>query len=106
VETCDYFLASKIGPTASNPSYTNVRTIYGLLVGKNYDNSTESGIDTGSVSSAINIQIQWTNNLVRIIHLKFLSCMIDGFKLVHQVLFCWLSKKNLCFCFDIKKKIK
>jgi hypothetical protein len=35
-ETCDYFLESKIGPTEANPSNTTVRTIYGLLVSKNY----------------------------------------------------------------------
>ena len=63
-ETCDYFIESKIGPTASNPSNTNVRTIYGLLVGRCYDPATESGLDTGGISSAINIDITWTNNLV------------------------------------------
>ena len=36
-ELCDYFLDSKIGPT------TNTRTIYGVLVGRNYDESMESG---------------------------------------------------------------
>ena len=63
-ETCDYFIESKIGPTAANPGNTTVRTIYGLLVGRSYDTATESGIDTGGISSAINIDITWTNNLV------------------------------------------
>jgi hypothetical protein len=64
VETCDYFLESKIGPTEANPSNTTVRTIYGLLVGKNYDPTMESGLDAGGISSGIYVEIEWTNNLV------------------------------------------
>ncbi len=31
---CDYFLESKIGPTASQPGNSNVRTIYGYISGQ------------------------------------------------------------------------
>ena len=59
----DYFIESRIGPTNTNASYTNVRTIYGLLVGQSYDDKTESGVNTGKISSAISIEITWLNNL-------------------------------------------
>jgi hypothetical protein len=59
---CDYFIESKIGPTPSNPSNSSVRTIYGLLLGNNYDPSMESGINAGGISSGITIEITLTNN--------------------------------------------
>ena len=90
-ETCDYFLETKIGPTASHPDYTNVRTIYGLLVGRNYDPNLESGLDTGGISSAINIEIQWTSNLVSnnilevfILHDRWLQIQPNGSVLLIQ----------------------
>ena len=88
---CDYFLDSKIGPTASHPEYTNVRTIYGLLVGQNYDPQLESGIDTGGISSAINIDITWTNNLADpntlemfILHDRWITIFPNGSTLVTE----------------------
>jgi hypothetical protein len=58
---CDYFVEPKIGATAMNPSYTNVRNIYGLLVGQCYDPKSESGINAGKLASQISIEIQWTS---------------------------------------------
>ena len=91
VETCDYFLENKIGPTDSNPAYTNVRTIYGLLVGNNYDPNLESGLNTGGISSAINIEIQWTTNLVSnnilevfILHDRWLQIQPNGSVLLFE----------------------
>lgn len=61
-EYCDYFIDSKIGPTASSPNNTNVRTIYGLLLGQCYDTKTESGINGPALSSQISIVVQFTNS--------------------------------------------
>jgi hypothetical protein len=58
---CDYFIDSKIGPTALSPNNTNVRTIYGMLLGQAYDPATESGINGPSLSSQISVQMQFTN---------------------------------------------
>ena len=88
---CDYFLESKIGPTASQPGNSNVRTIYGLLVGRNYDTQTESGMDTGGISSAINVDITWTNALqstntleMYILHDRWISIGPNGATLLTE----------------------
>ena len=54
-------------------------------MGKSYDTETESGIDTGGISSAITIEITWTNSLssintleLYIIHDRWISIDPNG----------------------------
>jgi len=85
VETCDYFVEPKIGPTPAVPGNTTVRCIYGLLIGNNYTPEVESGIDTGGISSGITLEITWTNNLTNpsilecyILHDRWIAVAANG----------------------------
>ncbi len=62
-----------------------------ILVGRNYDTQTQSGMDTGGISSAINVDITWTNALAStntlemyILHDRWISIGPNGATLLTE----------------------